>query len=82
MAVCMKKLTNDSSQDRGTVAVNVSLPLGAGPSRTQPLTDKSDYIVQLLMEAGLTKPKKSFLKNYVVFRHLSPAMVERLTNLR
>lgn len=82
MIACMKKLAQNLNKDRGTAAVNESVPLETGPSRNQSLSDKSNYIVELLVEAGLAKPNKnSFLMQSVVYRHMSPSMRERFKHL-
>lgn len=80
--LCVKKLSRSLKKDRGTAAMNESVPLETGPSRTQSLVDKSNYLLQLLLDAGLAGPiQSSFVMRTAAYRHLSPEMKQRLKNL-
>lgn len=54
--------TNVVRQDRGTA------PRGSretGPDRSRVLSEEADYIVSLLIDAGLTRPKKRFIQHSI-----------------
>lgn len=76
--VTMRNLTKALKTDRGIAADGLS---ESGHERTQSLADKSDFILQLLVEGGLTKPKQRFINSSTVRCHLSPEMSLRLRNL-
>lgn len=76
--VTMRNLTKALKSDRGIAADGLS---ETGSQRVDSLTSKSDYILQLLAEGGLTHPKKRFIFCSSVKRHLSPDMSLRLKNL-
>lgn len=75
----MTGLTRDLRHERGASADNLT-PQEIGIDRSESLTAKADYIVQLLLDAGLTFPRKRFLRHSLLKRHISPEMAQRLKN--
>lgn len=73
-------LTIRVRQERGR-AVNEPTALELGINRNTSLTNKADYIVELLIEAGLRNPQKRFIDHSITKRHLSPEMANRLKKL-
>lgn len=74
----LMKLTRRQAKDRGLVT---NLPMDRGPVRARNLSEKADYILELLIEAGLTNPKKRFIQHSAIKRYLSQVMLQRLKNL-
>lgn len=68
----MTKLTRELRRERGAAADNLT-PQEIGIDRSLSLTAKADYIAQLLLDAGLSFPRKRFLKHSILKTHLSPA---------
>lgn len=76
--VALPKLTKRQARDRGVVA---NLPMDRGLARSRTLSEKADYILELLIEAGLTNPKKRFIQHSSMKRHLSQPVLQRLKRL-
>lgn len=55
-----------------------SLPMVRGKERTRLLSEEADYILEMLIKAGLTDPKKRFIHNSSLRHHLSRPMMQRL----
>lgn len=73
----LAELTKEQSRLRGIVA---NLPMDRR-TRSKTLSEKSEYIMELLIDGGLTKPNKRFIKYSAVYSLLSPATRKRLKKL-
>lgn len=74
----LSKLTKYQRNCRGTVT---NLPMDRGSTRIKTLSEKSDYILQLLVESGLTDPQNRFLHRSTMRVHFSQATQQRFKSL-
>lgn len=75
---CLTALTKQQDKHRGVIA---NLPMDRGTERTRRLTEKADYILELLVKAGLTHPRRRFIRRSAMKCHLSSEMQQRLRRL-